>query len=200
LKQKFSILFNLLFYEKNDLLDRTNLIFIPYYWEKILKIILINSLIVPIIVFVIFKLKLVKDPFPEVLLSFQEKTPYFFLPLNKFIFFFKNQALIPAIIEELFFRGPIRILTGLVLLLTKNKNGWKKFILFSFVWIVGIYLNYQWASDHLFHKLIWVPIFAAGITWLWLVIRINLLWPAVFCHAAANCIIYFFIKIYQALN
>lgn len=175
---------------------RADSLFDPYFWKKIAKALLVNALTVTTLIMLFFLSGLVDEPFSKVTNAFQESYPHFFWPLNRFLDFFGDNAATPAIAEELSYRGPIRVLVGLIVFFRKELNWW----FMSFVWSAGLVLNYQWATTiHTAHELMWIPVFIAGVTWLWLVIRTNRLWPSMFCHTAANLSIYLVIKVNQLL-
>ena len=88
----------------------------------------------------------------------------------------------------------IRIAAALFLLFRKERAG-SCFLL----WIFGIFLNLHWARHHIADELMWIPVFTAGISWLWLVIETKRLWPSIVCHAIANLSIYLLIKTYRFL-
>lgn len=170
-----------------------------YYWKKIATALIVNALTMPIIIAFLFWSGLAEESFEKILATFQSNySPYspFFWPWSRFFRFFRTQVAMPAIIEEPFTRGPIRILMATTVLFRKKMN----LLAYTAYWSVGLFLNYQWATtNHTAHNLVWIPVFVAGLPWLWLVIKTNRLWPAMFCHAAANLSIYFLIKTYQSL-
>lgn len=143
----------------------------------------------------LFFFGLIDEPFAKIIDIFREKYSPFFWPLKRFFEFFRNHSLITALNEETLFRGPIRILVGFILFFRKQLNLW----LLCLVWLTGLVLNYWWATAHIGHELVWIPVFVAGLAWLWLVIKTNRLWPAICCHVIANLSIYLLIKIYQFL-
>lgn len=172
--------------------SRYDPLFDTYFWDKIMKAFLANIFTIPIVIIFLFVSGLVDEPFSKAVDNFQKSYSSFFWPLNRFFVFFRING-ITTVIEEFIYRGPIRVLVGLIFFFRKELNWW----FLSFIWSVGLFLNYQWATSHTTHELIWLPVFIAGLAWLWLVIRTNRLWPAIFCHAAANLSIYWLLKIYQ---
>ncbi|MBI2674240.1 MAG: CPBP family intramembrane metalloprotease [Candidatus Yanofskybacteria bacterium] len=166
-----------------------------YFWKRIIKVLLINAFTVPMVVALLFLSGLVDEPFSKAMDTFQKSYPAFFWPLDQFFKFTESYVIKTVVIEELFTRSPVRILIALLILFKKELNWWLVLLVLS----VGLFLNYQWAGNHTVHELVWLPVFVAGLPWLWLVIRTNRLWPSVFCHVAANLSIYFLIKIYQLL-
>lgn len=174
---------------------RDDPLFNLYFWKKIAFALAINALTVSAAITLFFLSGLVDEPFPKVMATFKNSHYYYFWPLNQLPDFFRSSAVESVFVEELFARGPVRILSGLILLFRREKN--RRFVLL--VWSVGLILNFQWAATHTIHKLVWIPVFAAGLPWLWLTIKTSRLWPAMFCHIAANLSIYFLIKVYQLL-
>lgn len=166
-----------------------------YFWKKITSALAINALTVPTAITLLFVSGLINEPLSKVISAFQKSYPPFFWPLDRFFDFAESYALNTAVIEELFTRGPIRILMATTVLFRKKMN----LLAYTAYWSVGLFLNYQWAANHTVHNLVWIPVFVAGLPWLWLVIRTNRLWPVMFCHATANLSIYFLIKTYQFL-
>jgi len=174
--------------------ERNDSLFDPYFWKKIVKVFLVNVFTVPLVIIALFILGLINEPPAEMVEKFRQNYDVFFKPLNQFFDFFFEYALRPAILEELVYRGPIRILAGFLLFFRKESNP----RIVTIVWIVGLGLNFHWSFYvHSLYGIFWTSVFTAGLAWLWLVIRTNRLWPAIFCHAAANLSIYFLIKIYQ---
>lgn len=180
--------------------DRADPLSDPYYWKKIALAMAINIVTVPGTVAFLFWLDLTGEPFEKIMIDFRNNHFQFFWPWSQFFNFFRTKAIAPALIEEFFTRGPIRLLVLVLLPFLNPKGKSKRWFLLPIIWTFGLILNYQWALVHTAHELAWIPVFIAGLPWLWLVIRTNRLWPAVFCHAAANLSIYFLIKIYQFAN
>lgn len=177
--------------------DRADPLSDPYYWKKITVALIVNVLTVPgTIVFLIW-LGLIEEPFEKVLIDFRNNHFAFFWPWSQFFNFFRINTIAPALIEEFFSRGPIRILIW-VLLPFLNPKRKLKWLFLPIIWAIGLILNYQWALVHTAHELAWIPVFVAGLPWLWLVIETKRLFPAMFCHAAVNLSIYFLIKIYRS--
>ena len=171
---------------------RADPLFDSYIWKKILAALTVNALAAPAIIAFLFLSNLVDETFPEVMAGFKNSYPSFFWPINKFPAFFERNVMAAPLLEELFSRGPIRISAGFIMLFRKDLG--RKFSLF--VWAAGLALNYRWAITHTAHEFFWIPVFTAGLVWLWLVIKTNRLWPAMFCHAAANLSVYFLVKIF----
>lgn len=167
-------------------------VFSAYFWKKIFTALTINAVTVPLVIVLLFVLGLVDEPPAQVVEKFKSSYYPFFRPLPYFLDFFAEYALRPALLEELVYRGPIRIIVGLLIIFGKETSRW----LMPVVWILGLALNLHWAYLHTVHEILWIAVFTAGIAWLWLVIKTKSFWPAVVCHAIANTLIYFLARIY----
>lgn len=100
-----------------------------------------------------------------------------------------NNSLIPAVNEEVLFRGPIYIAI-------KQNFRLKIFRDITTVSLVLMMLisNYLWVSWPIGHPYN-IPIFIAGLPWYWLIFKTHALWPSILCHFLANMSLYLFIQI-----
>ena len=168
----------------------------------ILYIEILDILIVPIL-FAILGLMIGVDSVIYELKSYAEIRPDYFLPTNDFFVFLGSSALKPAFVEEIQFRLlPYVLMAMLIFLFTKYgiyKNGGSKLlqkIAYVIIWIPFLIGTYYWILIHSYHfSPILIPVFFAGLTWSWLIIRTGSWWPALVAHILANTTIYFFVKI-----
>lgn len=168
-------------------------VFSAYFWKKIFTALTINAVTVPLVIALLFASGLVDEPPAQIVEKFKSSYYPFFRPLAYFLDFFAEYALKAALLEELVYRGPIRIAVGLLIISGKETN--RRFV--AVVWILGLTLNLHWAFYiHTIHEILWIAVFTAGVAWLWLVIKTRSFWPAVICHAMANTLIYFLARIY----
>jgi len=182
-----------------------------YYWKKIAITLAINVVSIPVIIACLFLFGLVAESPANTLKNFSGKRvvktsdnktatlpPHPFFASPKILHYSRlvDMFIIDVFREEFIYRGPIVLALATVFLLFKFK---RKRLFYVFLWSAGLCLNFYWAYNihRTYDELLWVPVFVAGLSWLWLVIKTNRLWPAVFCHATANLSIYFLIKIYQ---
>lgn len=174
---------------------RADPLFDLYFWRQIAKTLLINALTVPTIILILFWSGVVNQSLTDIVETFEHGYWLFFAPLSQFSDFFFEYAVRPALLEELAYRSQIRIAMAFIVLLKKDS----KWLWILALWIIGLALNFHWAASHTTNAYVWIPVFTAGVAWLWLVIKTNRLWPSIVCHAVANLSIYFVIKIYQFL-
>ena len=207
---------------------RADPLFDAFYWKSIAIALTLNALTTFTLIAILFGTGFVKNSFGDIVKKFQkeitiithtirdnetvtktEKIPasYLLMPAKDFlgvsvkepvrskIF---NNLINNLVVEEIVYRAPVRLLTGFMVLWGVRQKRWSQL----FVWAIGLSLNLHWAfSIHRgIESLLWIPVFFAGIPWLWLVIRTNHLWPAIFCHTIANLGVFFLVKIYISLT
>ncbi len=161
-------------------------------WKKILIASSINLFTVPLMLFLIYYFGLLTQTAPELLTGFKSSYPQFFYPLSNIDHFFLTGVLQPAILEELIYRGPVRILLGLVFV----TGAVYKRPAFVVAIILGLTLDFIWAVElHRTDQLLWVPIFVSGLSWLWLTISTRHIWPSQVAHGVGNTLIYITIKV-----
>lgn len=187
-------------------------------WKGVTIALAINAVSVLVIVISLFLFGFAKEPLSDVVNEFgTEKTiwqsggkvskrpPHSLTIPIKDLFNFRmphQSRFIEIFVKDVFseefvYRGPIVIAVSLLLFFKVRNRYWPAL----FLWSAGLCLNFYWAYGHSeYHRLWWIPVFTAGIPWLWLVIRTNRLWPSMVCHGIANLSIYFLVKVYQLLH
>lgn len=170
-------------------------VFSVYFWRKIITTLAINWLTVPLVATLLFASGLIDESLSQIIENFQRSYYSFFWPLSRSFDFFTEYAIKPALLEELIYRGPIRIAVGFLFFFSKKP----RWFFLALIWTLGLALNFHWATQHITHEFMWILVFTAGTAWLWLVINTNRLWPSVVCHTSANFSIYILIKVYQFL-
>jgi len=187
----------------------------PYYWKKIAIALAINVISVSVIIVSLFLFGIIKEPLSDIVNTFSTEKkilqsdgkvliqpPHPLTIPVKDLFDSGNLAksrsieifAIRVFAEEFIYRGPIILVAALLLFFKVKGRRWLTLLL----WIAGLFLSFHWAREHIgYHTLLWVPVFVAGIPWLWLATETKKLWPSVVCHSMANLSIYFLIKIYQ---
>ena len=179
-------------------------------WILIAQVYILNTIIVPMIILTIctFYYPILGD-----LKEYAEVRQNFFVPMSNFITFFKKDALYRALSEEFNYRIYAWLLVNIINLWTlikfrlnifqpKNyRYDWSWLALQIFVWNVALISNTAWTKIHFPEfNYVMIPIFIAGMSWNFLVIKTGKIWPAVTSHILANTSIFFFIKIIQSLG
>ena len=160
-------------------------------WKKILVAFCVNLFIVPLTLSLIYYFGFITQTAPELLAGFKSSYPQFFHPLNKIDDFFLSGVLRPAVLEEFAYRGPVRILLGLVFV----TGAIYKRPAYVVAIILGLALNFLWAVKlHRTDQLLWLPIFISGLCWLWLTMTTKRIWPAQVAHGLGNFSIYILLK------
>lgn len=98
-------------------------------------------------------------------------------------------SLIPAIQEEVMFRGPVYVAIKQNFKLKVFKD-----ITTPSLILIILISNYLWAFWPIGHPYN-IPIFIAGLPWYWLIFKTRALWPSILCHFLANISIYIFIQV-----
>src|SRR3989338_3846785 len=115
--------------------------------------------------------------------------------LSDFWFFFKEHVAMGPVAEETFYRLPVFLLIMWNFEQFFDNQKWAKYIL----WLSLIIPTGFWALDHDLPSL---PVFIAGLTYGWLIIktRPSWPWPAIACHSLSNLSIYVLVKILQVFE
>lgn len=191
-----------------------------YYWKRIIIALVINTVSVLTVITILFVSGHTKETPTEIIKTFSQervgKTPdgktlkwpshHLFTPPKEFFKIPDNNPLESKIIsslantfkEELVYRFPIVMLAAFFSSLSLWSKKTHRFFFIFILWLSGLILNYHWATVYHndFHEDLWIPVFTAGISWLWLAIETKKLWPSVVAHISANLFIYILIRLY----
>ncbi len=158
-------------------------------WKLIFKVLALNALVVPILLLISQEF-ISQERVGHLVHSYPE---FYYESFRIFGSFLKKYVFETAILEESYARG----LLWLLIVSKMKVVMFKKHDLTSLVlWASLIIPTFQWATLHP----IFLPVFFAGLTWGWLVIKTKSMWPAVVSHMLANLSIYFLIKLVQLLG
>ena len=162
--------------------------------KEVLKVYIFNSLIILFFALIAYYLILNTDEIRHIVSRYRRGNWSFFLPLTRsnFNLIFWNYSLIPAIIEEVLYRGPLLVLMRCNFNITYRGNDLTK----PFLIILALILNASWATTHT----IFLPVFLAGLPLYWLVFKTKAIWTSTLCHCSFNLSIYFFLKIVIGLG
>ena len=175
-------------------------------WILIWKVYLLNSIIVPVL---LLNLSLFVKPIFNDIKQYASSRPAFNTPLSQFFPFFRDQVLDIAWKEELHYRIYAWLAVSAIWLCIyvgyrlKAKDWLEKysfewFLIWFLVWNVATISNLYWVKGHsATFNYVFIPLFIAGLSWNWLIIKTGKLWPAIVSHMLANTSLYFLIKMLQ---
>jgi len=177
---------------------------LKHKWMLIWKVYILNSVIMPMIFLTV---ACFFNPVYNDLQKYAAGRPAFASPWSNFFSFFKSQILDVAFREEIDYRLYTWLLIstvyfGLFILrrfkpnnqLENNSLLWSS--VWFIVWDVALITNIFWVKMHASSfSYVFIPLFVAGLSWNWLIIKTGKLWPAIASHMLANLSIYFLIKI-----
>jgi len=152
-------------------------------WQWFAKVMLANAILVPIIAafcYFVFQLRFNLSNYPS-----------FLLPLSRFSEFLWDAMIKQPVIEEITYRGIVWLF-----IIPLDRAVQNQYYKIFFVWILIVVPTLYWAIS--IHP-VPLPVFFAGLTWGWLIVKTRSFWPALVSHGFSNCLLYFLIKIGQWL-
>ena len=112
---------------------------------------------------------------------------------------FWQYSVTAAVTEEFIFRYPVLLLVRNNFKFTNPNRDFSKHLIIG----ASLGLNFVWSFGYppmtMGHTM-FLPIFISGLPPHWLTVKTRVMWPGLFCHAAWNLILYFFIQLLLNVN